>query len=98
MQALTQIEDFQPHVGKIFRIKGTRHAFKLAEIVCNDRPLPGGIARKPFLLILRGPRERDVLPEGEYACEIEGGAVTMLYVMPIHTPHPDRQDYQVSFS
>ena len=40
------------------------------------------------------PKERDVLPEGQYDCEFEGGATYSIYVSPIHTPWPDRQDYQ----
>jgi hypothetical protein len=92
------IAHFKPHVGKIVRFKGTRYAFPLAEIVSDRKRLPGWVKRRPFTLIFHGPRERDVLPEGHYECEFEGGPTYGIYVSPIHTPWPDRQDYQAVFN
>ena len=54
--------------------------------------------RKPFTLIFRGPKETDVMPEGLYECEFEGGPSYSLYVIPIFTPQPGRQDYQSAFN
>jgi hypothetical protein len=39
-----------------------------------------------------------VLPEGLYTFDVENGPSFELYVMPIHTPARDRQDYQSSFN
>jgi hypothetical protein len=55
------------------------------------------LPRPPFTLIFAGP-PGDVLPEGEYAFEVEGGPAFEFYVMPIHTPARDRQDYQAAFN
>jgi hypothetical protein len=98
MEGLLQLEHFKPHVGKTFRFKGTRYAFPLDHIISNDDPLPPGLPRRPFALIFRGPREREVLPEGLYECEIENGPTYQIYVAPIHTPQPDRQEYQAAFN
>ena len=53
--------------------------------------------RQPFSLIFRGP-PADVLPEGLHTLEVEGGDSFTIYVMPIHTPARDRQDYQAVFN
>lgn len=88
--------DFLPHVGKTFAVKNGRHALVLTGV---EQPRVGdrGEFRDPFLLIFRGPAG-DVLPEGLYTFEVEGGPSFELYVMPIHTPARDRQDYQSSFN
>ena len=36
--------------------------------------------------------------EGLYVLEVEDGPSFMLYVIPVHTPARDRQDYQAAFS
>jgi hypothetical protein len=38
------------------------------------------------------------MPEGLYAAEVENGPRFDLYVIPIHTRAPDRQDYQAVFN
>lgn len=94
-----QLEDFEPHVGKVVCFKGTRFAFPLERILTNDRPVPEGVERRPFTLIFVGPKERgEHLPEGHYECEIEDGPTYQIYVNPIHTPQPDRQEYQAVFN
>ena len=92
------VEHFEPHVGKVFRFKGTRYAFPLESIDNPRREKPDWVKRQPFTLIFRGPKERDVMPEGLYDCEIEGGPTVALYVAPIMTPQPDRQYYQAVFN
>jgi hypothetical protein len=89
-------EDFLPHLRKTFHFRGHRHALVLSAV---ERGGPGdrGGFREPFLLIFSGP-PGDVLPEGMYVLEAEGSPAFELYVMPIHTPARDRQDYQSSFS
>ncbi|MGA2128096.1 MAG: hypothetical protein ABSG76_18320 [Xanthobacteraceae bacterium] len=97
MIRLLQHDDFTPHVGKLFRFVGRHHALRLATVDAKDLlNLPGG-QRRPFVLIFHGPRG-DVMPEGLYAAEVEDGASFELYVIPIHTVAPDRQDYQAVFN
>jgi hypothetical protein len=98
MAELLKIEHFEPHVGKLVRFLDTRYAFPLHRIESDQHPLPPGLPRRPFILIFRGPKERDVLPEGQYQCAIEDGPTYPLYVMPIHTPAPDCQEYQAAFN
>lgn len=92
------LEHFEPHVGKIFRFKGTRYAFPLHHIHSPRWEKPDWVKRHPFTLIFRGPKERDVLPEDLYECEIEGGPTVTMHVAPIMTPQPDCQDYQAIFN
>jgi len=98
MAEFLTIEHFTPHVGKIVRFKGTPHEFPIDRIVGNDGPPPPGWSRTPFLVIFRGPRSGGAMPEGFYECEIEGGPTYGLYVAPIHTVAPDRQEYQAAFT
>jgi hypothetical protein len=93
-----QIEHFKPHVGKLVHFKGTRFAFPLNRIESNRKRLPKGVKRRPFILIFRGPKEREYLPEGLYECEIDNGPIYPIYVTPVHTTEPDRQDYQAVFN
>jgi hypothetical protein len=98
MDDLLQMDDFKPHVGKVFRFKGTRHAFPLDRIVSNHQPLPEGMKRRPFLLIFCGPKEQDYMREGMYDSEVENGPSYRIYVSPIQTPEPGRQEYQAVFN
>lgn len=98
MEEFLQLEDFKPHVGKIFRFKGTRFAFPLDRISSDRKRLPKWAKRRPFTLIFSGPREHEHLPEGMHECEIEGGPTYAIYVMPIQTMQPDRQEYQAIFN
>jgi hypothetical protein len=91
--------DFQPHLGKTFRVREGRHALALAAIE-RGRPEEAARApglREPFNLIFRGP-PCDLLAPGLYTMETDGGTAFALYVMPIHTPARDRQDYQAAFN
>jgi len=90
-------QHFLPYVEKTFRVAGGHHAFILATV--DTPPMPGSAAasRQPFNLIFRGPAG-DVLVEGIYMLEVEGGPSFELYVMPIHTPDRTRQDYQSAFN
>jgi hypothetical protein len=92
-------EHFRPHVTKVFHVRGGRHSLTLTALEAFDlseaqRQL---LSRPPFTLIFAGP-PGDVLPEGEYAFEVEGGPAFEFYVMPIHTAARDRQDYQAAFN
>ncbi len=91
-------ESFAPHVGKTFRFAGSRHVLTLDRIVGERVRAASPGFRRPFNLIFRGPRERETLAEGFYDCEVEGGARFSLYVGPILTLAPDRQEYQAAFN
>ena len=93
METLTA-EHFLPHVEKVFRVKGGRHALTLTQVEVPDAK---GAPRQTFNLIFSGP-PGDVLPEGMYTLEIADGPQFELYVMPIHTPASGRQNYQSAFN
>lgn len=97
MEGLLQAEDFKPHVGKIFRFKGTRFAMPLDRITSYDQPVPGA-KRVPFILIFRAPKEREYMRDGIYECEIAGGPTHTMYVNPIQTTAPEWQEYQAVFA
>lgn len=94
------LEDFKPHLEKTFKVRDGRHALALVEITEHpvteaDKPK---VNRLPFTLVFRGP-PGDLLPTGMFTFDVEGGEASYeLYVMPIHTPFPGRQDYQASFN
>jgi hypothetical protein len=97
MSAPLTHEDFQPHLGREFRFSGQPQVLRLTQIDVKDRPPMPGLDYKAFALIFIGPRG-NVLPEGFYAAEAEGGARFDFYILPIHTPAPDRQEYQAVFN
>jgi hypothetical protein len=90
-------ELFRPHLGHRFRFGGRSELLKLEKIDVKEQPPLPGLTYKAFTLIFTGPREQ-VLPEGFYAAEAEGGTRFDFYIMPIHTPARDRQDYQAIFN
>lgn len=98
MEPMLVIDDFRPHVGKLIRFLGTRHALPLDRISSRHEEIPYGGKRIPFTLIFAGPKTPDYLPEGLYDCAIEGGPTYRIHVNPIHTPAPDRQEYQAVFN
>ena len=99
MPELYAPEHFLPHVNKIFRVQRSQHALTLVRVETRRREeweLEMGV-RDPFNLIFRGP-VGDLLPEGLYTLEVEDGPAFELYVIPIHTPARDRQNYQAAFN
>jgi len=99
MQEQLTPEDFLAHVDKTFRVKGGEHALTLARVEqrrLEEWETSEGL-RQPFNLIFRGP-PGNVLREGLYTLEVEGGPAFELYVIPIHTPTRDRQNYQAAFN
>jgi hypothetical protein len=90
---------FRPHVEKVFRVQDGRHRLTLAELQTfsltdAQRAI---VPREPFNLIFHGP-SGDILREGLYLFETDGGAAFELYVMPIQTHVRGRQDYQAVFN
>ena len=99
MAELLTPQDFAPHVEKVFRLRGGHHALTLVRIEHRQREdweLELG-ERDPFNLIFRG-QPGDLLPEGLYTLDVEGGAAFELYIIPVHTPTRDRQNYQAAFN
>ncbi len=91
-----QAADFEPHVGKTFHFEGADHSLPLDRVEIGAPAAPPH--RRPFILIFRGPKPGAVLAEGLYRCEADDGAAFELHVAPIHTPQPDRQEYQSVFN
>lgn len=92
-------DHFTPHVGQSFRTPAWQHPLVLESV---DVPvIPGsrlqGVFRQPFTLIFRGP-PAEVLAEGLYEMESDGGATFELYMIPVHTVPRDRQNYQAVFN
>ena len=92
-------DHFRPHIGKDFRIPGWPHPMALTAVETGS--VKGGQVdagrREPFTLIFRGP-PREVMREGFYTLQLDGGPWFNLYIMPILTAGNDRQDYQALFN
>jgi hypothetical protein len=97
MSAQLTHEDFQPHLNREFRFTGQPQVLRLTQIEVSDRPPLPNLDYKAFLLLFTGPRD-NVMPEGFYAAETDGGARFDFYIQPIHTAARDRQEYQVIFN
>jgi hypothetical protein len=100
MSELITMDDFKPHLNKVFKVRGGRHAFPLVNI--DEHRVQEAdlhrVNRMPFTLVFRGA-PGDLLPTGLWTFDVEGEDVAFdLYVMPIHTPTPGIQDYQASFN
>ena len=92
-------DHFRPHLTRTFQVRGGRHGLTLTSVhtpALSDaqRQL---FAREPFSLFFEGP-PADVLQEGQYAFDVEGGGAFEFYLIPIYTPARDRQDYQAVFN
>lgn len=91
-------DTFAPHVGASFQVEGGHHVLSLTEVE-RFRPEPGHGRPdfEPFALIFSGP-PGDVLAEGLHTLTVADGSAYDLYLIPIHTPQPGRQDYQALFN
>jgi hypothetical protein len=85
---------FAPYRGGAFSIEGFAHQLRLREII---EGAGGDSFRAPFTLIFAGPRG-DILSEGLRRVVSDDGAAFDLYLIPIQTPDPGRQDYQAAFN
>jgi hypothetical protein len=90
MDAEITAETFAPHVGEAVTLSDD-HRLTLVSVDVPKR------ARGGFALILRGPPS-PVAPEGLHSLALEDGRRFELYVIPIHTPSRDHQDYQIVFN
>jgi hypothetical protein len=99
MPELLTPDHFFPHLNKVFKAQGGRHALTLTEVSAailteEDR---AAALRCPFTLIFAGP-PGDLLDEGLYTFDVDDDVTFELYVMPIHTSARSRQDYQAAFN
>jgi hypothetical protein len=91
-------DTFAPHEGASFRVEGGHHVLSLSKVErLESQPGHADPAFQPFVLIFSGP-PGDVLAEGMHTITREDGAVHDLYLIPVHTPAPGRQDYQAVFN
>jgi hypothetical protein len=97
MTRILRHEDFAPHVDKPFRFSGWHGSLRLVRIERPASTAGSADERAPFTLIFQGVRG-DVMAEGLRTATAEDGSGFELYIMPIHTPAPDRQDYQAVFN
>ena len=99
MTKMLTAEMFQPHVSKLFRVKGGRHALTLRQVELHktEQSELDAFGRQSFTLLFSGS-PGDVLPQGFYALEVEGGPAFHLHIIPIRTLARDRQDYQAVFN
>lgn len=97
MDVFLEHHHFEPLVGKTVRFKGTQFAIPLVKVV-NSQKFLATAKRDPFMLIFRGPKEREYMVEGYYECEFEDGPTYKIYIAPAFTPEPEWQDYQAIFN
>lgn len=96
MADFSEAEDFDPYLGQAFHLEDVNQALSLEEV--ERAPPIVALQRNPFTLIFRGPKPGQVVAEGLHPFRTEDGAAGVLYLMPIHTPAADHQDYQCIFN
>ncbi|HEX3576703.1 MAG TPA: hypothetical protein VHU42_19055 [Rhodopila sp.] len=100
MTEIPQPQDFTPFIGQLFAFAG--HHVTLRLMAIETKPQAES-RRTPFTLIFEGPAG-DILPEGLHRTQVaddtagEPNDPFEFYIMPIHTPQRDRQEYQVVFN
>ena len=87
-------ERFTPHIGKAVSLPDGR---TLTLTAIDRRESQGTGASNAFTLLLRGDPDR-IVPEGLHRLTFDGGESFDLYLIPIHTPSRDHQDYQIVFN
>ncbi|HEY2616919.1 MAG TPA: hypothetical protein VGI78_06245 [Acetobacteraceae bacterium] len=87
---------FAPYIGETVSLRDG-HALTLMAVDQRDALAPGTAMRAPFSLKLRGP-PAPIVPEGVHRLVFGDGAGFELYLIPVHTPSRDHQDYQVVFN
>jgi hypothetical protein len=96
MDAPPTAATFTPHVGEVVRLSGGQ-ALTLSAVQTPSAAHRSAPDHQPFTLLLRGQRS-PALPEGLHRFTLDGGATFELYMMPIHTPSGEHQDYQIVFN
>lgn len=85
---------FSPHVGGLFQLGDTELSLTLVEVEVLGPPVGG---RAPFSLLFQGPKS-PWAQESLWSIRGPDGTVHAIHIAPIHTPSPDRQDYQAVFN
>ena len=85
-------ETFAPYIGKAISLCDGPTLMLAAVDRHKSTTRSGG-----FTLLLRGA-PAPIAPEGMHRITLEGGASFDLYLIPIHTPSRDHQDYQIVFN
>jgi hypothetical protein len=89
-------ETFTPYVGRPASLANGQ-ALTLVAVDLHRSPRPNAAPGTSFSLLLRGAAT-PIVSEGLYRLAFEDGANFELYLIPIHTPSRDHQDYQVVFN
>ena len=87
MTGIPTADIFKPHVGKAISLADGP---ALTLVAVNE-------FERSFALLLRGA-PTPVVPEGMHRIALEGGTQFELYLIPVHTPSRDHQDYQIVFN
>jgi hypothetical protein len=90
-------DTFAPHLGASFKVEGGHHVLSLSEVERLEAQPGHAPGFAPFALIFSGP-PGEVLAEGMHTITRDGGGAYDLYLIPVHTPAPGRQDYQAVFN
>ncbi len=85
-------ETFAPYIGKAISLRDGP-TLTLVAVDRHKSPTPCGA----FTLLLRGA-PAPIASEGVHRITLEGGASFDFYLIPIHTPSRDHQDYQIVFN
>jgi hypothetical protein len=96
MTDLPTAASFTPHIGEAVSLSDGN---TLTLVAVDQRNAAPGEAtlRAPFSLLLRGA-PAPVVPEGMHRLVFAGGGSFELYLIPVHTPSRDHQDYQIVFN
>jgi hypothetical protein len=84
---------FTPYIGGTASLPDG-HTLSLVAV---DQRTQGGALRAPFSLLMRGAAT-PVVPEGLHRLQFADGASFELYLIPVHTPSREHQDYQIVFN
>jgi hypothetical protein len=90
-------DDFMPYLEGWFHFEGWHGTLRLTKVDVRSGQQRPGAPHPPFTLIFTGPRD-DILREGTYVARAGDGPGFIFHIIPIHTPAPNRQDYQVVFN
>lgn len=88
--------NFTPHVGQEIRFDDGK-TLMLTAVEIAKPPADELDGRHAFTVLLRGPPS-PVVPEGLHRLSLPDGQSFELYVIPIHTPSRNYQDYQIVFN
>jgi hypothetical protein len=89
--------DFEPHVGKDFLVDATPKPLRIRLETVVLRPNDPEIQRQPFMLIFTTPWS-DLLLEGMYRMQPNGGRQVEMYLNPTQTAQGPRRFYHAMYN